>query len=218
VFRLDTEISGAAIPQLRQFGASINSHEAKDKMGEDLAALWAEQLRAQASDPRAKYPIPGASSTGYWGAAAHSTYYDVDLDGIFVGNTQIGLEFRYLGGTITPRNKRYLTIPASPESVGKRAGEFDNLKFARVMNPNYGRVMNALVIGLSPSNPRVKRVKSFKGLAYQPGMSTPQVMYWLFRSATQAARPEVMPTMRQIGDTAANAMEDFLASQGGVNS
>ena len=218
MFRLDTEISGAAIPQLRQFGASINSHEAKDKMGEDLAALWAEQLRAQASDPRAKYPIPGASSTGYWGAAAHSTYYDVDLDGIFVGNTQIGLEFRYLGGTITPRNKRYLTIPASPESVGKRAGEFDNLKFARVMNPNYGRVMNALVIGLSPSNPRVKRVKSFKGLAYQPNMTTPQVMYWLFRSATQAARPEVMPTMRQIGDTAANAMEDFLASQGGVNS
>ena len=69
----------------------------------------------------------------YAGAAASVQRPQVDGDDVVVAATREGVAQRYYGGTITAGSNgsgaKWLTIPAIPAALGRRAGSFSNLKF-----------------------------------------------------------------------------------------
>jgi hypothetical protein len=136
-----------------------------------------------------------------------------------VSVTQIGMRLRYYGGTVragknistvTGKLTRFLTIPASPETAGMRAGEFNDLDVALVMNPS-GRLQWALVRRASSAISIVRRKRSDGTVktAVRPGMlrAGGTVMFWLVRKATYRADPSVLPTKDEMVTTAVTAAE-----------
>ncbi len=93
----------------------------------------------------------------YYAQAARSVTARAAGGFALVSITQIGIRQRLYGGEITPKNgKRFLTIPADPAAYGMRAGEMQDLKVARVMNPD-GRLQWALVRRASSAISFVRR-------------------------------------------------------------
>ncbi|MDE2105147.1 MAG: hypothetical protein KGL39_48415 [Patescibacteria group bacterium] len=121
--------------------------------------------------------------------------------GAFVAITQTGFRQRLNGGTITPKNGVYLTIPAAPEAYGHRAREFPDLDFAYVHDPDTDSLRPALV-RRAQTKIRHRRVKgeggatTFKASAIATLM--PEVMYWLVRSVEQQPDPTVLPYAEQM--------------------
>lgn len=109
----------------------------------------------------------GGARTNFYAGAARGTQFEVRPDGFVLGIDQVGIRQRYQGGTITPKQAKYLTIPMSAAAHGKRAREFSDLKFAIV--PGVGR---ALVRG-------------------------DEVMYRLSKGVTQKADDSVLPSKEQ---------------------
>jgi hypothetical protein len=133
----------------------------------------------------------GGKRTNFYAQAARGTSFELTPTGFVQSVNQVGIGQRYFGGTITPKGgKKYLTIPMRAEAYGKRAGEFNNLRFAMV--PGIGP---ALVETEATS---LRKTRSKKG-----GVSTTRfksagevgggVMFRLVRKVTQQADPSVMP-------------------------
>ncbi len=58
---------------------------------------------------------------GYWASAARSVTQPIDHgDAIVIGIQQVGIALHYYGGTITPKQSKYLTLPTVPEAYDKR--------------------------------------------------------------------------------------------------
>lgn len=125
----------------------------------------------------------GAAPTGFYERAADNVQQpEVEPEGVSVSIDQQGLAQRLFGGDIAAKPGHWLTIPARAESYGKRAKEFDNLKF--ILFPSG---LAALVD---------KDEKAHEGTVY----------YWLVRSVTQPPDPSVIPSEDEIFEPAvANA-------------
>lgn len=71
----------------------------------------------------------GGKRTNYYAGAARATSFALQGDDtVVVSVNQIGIRQRVFGGTIKPRNAKFLTIPVAPEAHGKRAREFGDLE------------------------------------------------------------------------------------------
>lgn len=137
--------------------------------------------------------------------------------------TQTGFRQRLLGGPISPKAPRkYLTIPANPEAYGKRAGEFQDLEFAIVLDGN-GALRPALVRRASTaiSFTRRKRKDGSVKVTVKPGeLRGGEVMFWLVRKVNQRPDPSVLPSSEQMNATAGDAITRRiirLSDQGGNN-
>lgn len=118
-----------------------------------------------------------------------------------VSITQLGFRQRLFGGTIVPRNGRtYLTIPASPEAVGMRAGEFSDLRFTMAYDER-GAIRPALVRPVSQAVSFIRRKRKDGSIktTIKPGELRGGVMFWLVRKVTQRADPTVLPYAEQMG-------------------
>lgn len=135
----------------------------------------------------------------YYAGAARGTSFAVTPEGPRISTNQVGIRQRRFGGPIRPSaGKQFLTIPATPEAVGKRAGEFSDLDVARVLDPESGRLRWALVRRASTAISFAKRKAkdgsvrlSVKSSGLNQGG---QVMFWLVRKVEQRADPSVLPT------------------------
>jgi len=97
----------------------------------------ANAVRANFDDLEASRPNKlGGQRTHYYSQARSATRYVVEGDTAIVGIAQVGMRLRYYGGTVragvnpsavTGQPTKYLTIPATAESYGHRASDFDDL-------------------------------------------------------------------------------------------
>lgn len=127
----------------------------------------------------------------------------------------VGIRQRFYGGEIRPRFGKYLTIPVAPEAHGMRAREFNDLRFAMMVDPKSGDLRPALVRRASTAISFARRrgkdgVMRTTVLAgdYRNGG---QVMFWLARRVSQRPDPSVLPTRQEMLSTALEAGTRRLA-------
>ena len=139
----------------------------------------------------------GWPSTGFYKKCAAGTTGALDNEGfhVLVENADApgAIKFRYLchvngSGTINMKDK-LLTIPARAEFYGRRATDFDNLKFAM-----FASGAKALVIGKGGTGLvdfGTGKSHMFRGTGPR---SASVVAYWLVSSVTQSQGMPVVPS------------------------
>lgn len=152
----------------------------------------------------------------YYAQAARSVTTSRVPQGAVVSITQTGFRQRLKGGTIKAgqngSGRKFLTIPEDDEAIGKRAGEFKDLRLERnVINPRTGALMWALVRNMSTPITMRRRVQKDGSIktTITPGKvigRAGEVMYWLVRQVTQRADPTVLPHAEQMSGRAIDAI------------
>lgn len=191
-FRTTIEITGVQEleTRLREVPEKLVP-QARAVMARAGAGVVRDHLSAKNLLPN-KYGYP---KTNFYGQAARSVSSGVAGDDINIDVTgPVGLRQRRFGGTIRPKNVKFLTMPAAPEAYGKRAREFNNLRFAIVFDPKIQKSRPALVIAESTQLKLGQRRKDGSRKVTVLGEVGGGVMYWLLRSATQSPDPTVLPT------------------------
>jgi hypothetical protein len=146
----------------------------------------------------------------FYAQASRSITVTTVPQGAAVSITQLGFRQRLYGGPIDPKTGMYLTIPASPDAYGKRAGEFPDLHFAYVMDPETNALRPALVRNQSTpiSIRRRKKEDGSVNFHVTPGqLQGGEVMYWLVRHVDQDADPSVLPENSEMTASAVAAMD-----------
>jgi hypothetical protein len=183
MYGITIDISDTVTRQLSQFADNLSSASANAAAGGAVRRLLQDHFAML--DTRGN-KLDGRR-THYIADAARSISYQTEPDGVTVSIHQIGIGLHYFGGTITPINTKYLTIPARSEAHGRRAGEFDNLEIL------WGR-------------------KGPYGLGVKKGKEQGLVFFWLVKSATIQPDEETLPTEDEIMNTAIQAMLDQLGN------
>lgn len=149
----------------------------------------------------------GGKRTNFWAQCARSTSFVVVPEGALASINQIGFRQRLQGGTISPRNVKFLTIPAIAEAYGKRAKEFNNLRFAIIGGKP--ALIEAEHSGVRFGKKGVKATLNLGG----------KVFYWLVRKATQQPFPGALPTNEELGAAVVKALDSYIkraAEKGGA--
>jgi hypothetical protein len=105
----------------------------------------------------------------------------------------------YWGGRIRPVNAKYLTLPATAEAYGKRAREFNDLKFGFAPDPELDGAMRPALIQASSTVVSFGREKKDGTRSVNRGATLGgTVFYWLTKEVNQAGFPEMLPTEEQL--------------------
>ena len=149
----------------------------------------------------------GWPSTGFYEKGAQGTHGEITGDGfqILIDNEDApgAMRFRHYcyvngSGTITMKDK-LLTIPARQEFYGKKATDFDNLRFVMFKSG-----AKALVIGKGGTGIvdfATGRSKTVRGAGARTAM---MIAFWLVESVTQTADHDVIPNGQAYIDTVKN--------------
>jgi len=163
-----------ATPAVQRLARTLASPEIRDvigRAGRNVVKAHLEKL------DRSRHRAHVAHH--FYGRAARATSYRVTGQGAVVAIAQEGIAQRYYGGTIRPRRRRMLAIPARPEAEGKTPREFPDLFPVRKKTGFGGR-----------------QARGF--LARREGRRI-RIMFWLRRSVTQQPDPRVLPTDDELG-------------------
>lgn len=138
-----------------------------NRIGPPLAYHWADHLK---DFPRLPGPSHDMPSTGFGESVAESVQDLPIEDGLILRAHHQGIRQRYYGGTIRPRNKRFLCFGVKPESYGR----------------SYSEVARALGV-----KPRVKGEKADD--AQKAKRKLLREMFGFAKEVTQAPNPNVIP-------------------------
>ena len=133
----------------------------------------------------------GGKRTQFYADAARGTSSVTQPDGALISVNQVGIRLRLLGGTVRAgangSGKKWLTIPARAEAHGKRAGEFNDLRFVFFEH-------GAALVRNEQTTLKRKRDRKTGKVSYVAGEERGgEVMFWLKRSVTQKPDPGVLP-------------------------
>jgi hypothetical protein len=189
---------------LRKLAADLNQPELKRAAGRAVANFLRDHF-AVLESARSGKQMPGAA-THYWNRVIRASVQapkDVP-GGVAVSVNGVGLMLHWKGGTVRPIRTQWLTIPARAEAYGKRAGEFDNLRFIKFRGD-----LAALVERESTdiSFRRGKKGTSVRSSGSRGG----GVMYWLKKSVTLPPDDSVIPSQTAISTIAHDAIERAIA-------
>jgi hypothetical protein len=148
----------------------------------------------------------GGPRTNFYARAGRATQFRIEGDHVVVSINQVGMRLRYFGGTVKPKTRKFLTIPAIPEAHGKRASEFADLHFAFVADAE-GRLRPALVQG-ARTLIRTRRVKG-AARVYAAGQQARRAVFWLVKSATFQPDETVLPYPELVQAQALRAVTDY---------
>lgn len=156
----------------------------------------------------------GGERTHFYEQAANSVTHEVQDTLLRISIGHLGFRQRFQGGVIRARNAKFLTVPATKETHGKRAGEFANLRFA-VLEEGGPALIDTPRTDVTFGRKRKDGSRSVKGTVTHLGV---KVMYWLRRSVTQQADPSVLPTADELKRVAIESARDYLdtLTQGGA--
>jgi hypothetical protein len=194
-----------ATPVMRGLKQAANSKAAKQAVGMGLTRVVGDHLRAKDLEPNKQ----GWPKTHFYATAAQSiTAPEVDGNTVSISITQTGFRQRYLGGDIDPiGGRKFLTIPGNAVGYGKRALEFDGLKFAFAQDEN-GELHPALVS--TEAFQERGTVRNRRGMGPKPPFGPDTVVYWLYRHVHQDGDPSVLPTPEEIAAAAQQALSIYL--------
>jgi hypothetical protein len=128
----------------------------------------------------------GGRRTHFYAQVSRSVRQDLQGNAVKVSAVHVGIAQRYFGGTILPKNSRWLTIPVNSVAYGKRAREFD-LRYQPTKNNRSAGSKPVLVDNASD-----------------------QIFYVLVKKVVQQADPSVLPTENEIRETAINRAIKYL--------
>jgi hypothetical protein len=135
--------------------------------------------------------LGGRRTNYYFQASEKVNWREID-DGVVISIPQVGLALRVFGGTVRPKQKKFLTIPVNPAAHGKRASEFD-------LEVIFGRGGEPIALG------RKTRVK--KG--QNPG-ALREIMFRLAKHAIQRPDPTVAPSAERITASVTRAVDNYI--------
>jgi hypothetical protein len=131
----------------------------------------------------------GGRRTNFYSAAARGTNWRDAGDHVVVSIASVGIRQRYFGGTIKPKTKKFLAIPARTEAYGKTPREFSDLVFVQFKSGSA-----ALIRSHGDAPLRIDSAGNVSGGGHDLG----EVMFWLVTSVTQRPDPSVLPPMDDV--------------------
>jgi hypothetical protein len=189
VITVNTSVHGNAPYVVKAISRALEPKSLNPPIGRAVVNVFKRHLFGL---DRSRANVLGGERTHFYADAARGTHFDVLPDGVLVSVSQVGFRQRVLGGTITPKKAKFLTIPARAESYGKRASEFNDLEivFGRGGQPvalarrrqtslRVTGAATAAVLGVS----RVARGEETGG----------EILFWLRKSVTQRPDPSAAP-------------------------
>lgn len=199
-YQITVESKGKIAPET--IPAGLNGRVAKvagDHVKEHLFRL---------DDERAN-ELGGKRSHFYWNAA-QSVRHEALVDGAVVTINKLGLRQRWLGGVITAKNVKYLTIPARTESYNVPAPLFPRpLKFVQFKSG-----AKALVVDDRKETETVDyagNVKTVRGKRNKRIKTAGLVEYWLVPSVYQKPDETVLPSAGELASVVSAEMERYFA-------
>ena len=184
--------------QIRAELERIRSAETRRRLNGALGKRVEIVVRGHfAKRPRNKKGWP---SQGFWrrrmrNATALASY---DHEGAEVRIADPAINQKVFGGTITPKEGKYLTIPARPEANGRSPRTFSDLRFVPLRGR--GRLRGMLV---RTRQTFVKNRKQVGG----------EVFYWCVTQVTQAADPDALPSQVELDTAITDETGRFFARE-----
>lgn len=194
IVALSIRIEDYATPVIAAKIASLQPKQWLPRAMESVKVFWRGRLKELPGNRK------GWPSTGFWERAARSVTADMAGDNAAtISADHQGLRQRWLGGPIAAVNAKFLTIPISSISYGKRAGEFgDALKL--VVIPGKGcflALASSETLGKTKDGRRTRR-----GKAEPIARERLQFIYKLVKSVDQVGNAAVVPTSEEIAEIA----------------
>ncbi len=154
----------------------------------------------------------GGRRTNFYGKAARGTFFTVAPEGVVVTVGQQGMRQRFAGGVITPVKARFLTIPATAEAHGKRAGEFSDLKFAVIPGQGLALVRRQATQTKVVKTKQLGRFKAadITNASLQTTGGGLEVIFWRRKRVTQRPDPTVIPDAAAYGTAIASDLATWL--------
>lgn len=161
----------------------------------------------------------GATPTGHLERAAESVSSSSDADAATISITSPGIGRAFHDVTITPGSgKKYLTIPATAEAYGKRAGAFSDLRLAffkggllALVKADQSRVSDRKESGYGVESNAAQGKR-----APLQAASRPPVYYWLKTSVRQKQDRTLLPSDELLQSAAEEGVRDWLKDFLGV--
>lgn len=179
-------------------------------MGNRAEAMTRDYLMTQAEVRHGTADDLGATPTGHLERAVETVRNTADAQGATVQITSPGLSRAFRALTITPKGgRKYLTIPATAEAYGKRAGQFADLRLQF-----FGRGLLGLVKAEQSSLAGRKR----SGYDTEKAAATPDaqgkrrgtVYYWLKKSVSIPQDRTLLPSDGLYHEAATEGVRDWL--------
>jgi hypothetical protein len=180
-----------ATPELQFLRANVTPHRMAAEVGPRATRLVQRNFLTKEKTGNAK----GWPTTHFYARAAEATNWQEGFGFVMISVNQIGIRQRLEGGDIKPVNAGALTIPAVADAYGKRAGEFNNLRFGFALDPATGKMRPALVEA-EASQVKIGKIKKDGSRTMKhTGNTTAKIaIFWLLGGVTQKPDPTVLPS------------------------
>ena len=213
-----------ATPLLQRLAFIALGEKVNRAAAQGVVAMLERHFRALDAS-RSGRQFGGTNASHFYAKVARTIHAEASATeaSVGIGNEETrGIRQRYFGGTITPKNTKWLTIPARPEAYGHRAKEFGFL--IAIFGDNLGAGAGALVARqdtqiakMSGKNKgKMRGVKMLVGddkkkyIAESGTQGEGGVWYWLVKSVTQDPDPSVLPSNDWIADAAREAVGGWM--------
>lgn len=162
--------------------------------------------------PHKPYPNGLGKRTNYWAEAARQTAWSVEGNAALVTVNQPGIASRQKAQTITPKNKKYLTVPAIAEAHGRVASDFGNLRYVEFHKKD-GSIARALMEGGPKGATKGQSGKRVPGLNLYRKLTGHhwRVYFWLVKAVNIKADPGAFPDWRDVAMVARQAVMNYFA-------
>ena len=209
--KVDLSIGGNALRMLKQLEEGmINRVDLHQDIATREENLVRDYLISLAQTRHATADRLGATPTGHLERAAESVTSRSDADAATVSITSPGLRRAFGDITIVPVNAKWLTIAATAEAYGKRAGSFNDLRLAFFKSGRLALV-KADQSRLSDRKSSGYGIES-KAAKTDATKQRPPVYYWLVKSVTQKQDRTLLPSNALLQTAAEEGVRDWLKS------
>jgi hypothetical protein len=206
-------VTGDAQRMLSQLDQKlVNRGELHEDIATRAENVTRDYLRGIARTRHATARKLGATPTGHLERAAESVHSFSDAEGATIGITSPGIGRAFEDKVITPGpGKKYLTIPATAEAYGKRAGQFNDLRLA------FFKGGLLALVKADQSSLSDRKASGYSVEKKAAPKARPPVYYWLKKSVTQKQDRTLLPSDAMLQAAAEEGTRDWLKAFVGAN-
>lgn len=177
-------ISGGAIYSLAKLSDSLtNRRPLNAAIGKRGEVELREHFRERNQEPNKK----GWPAQDFWNRIRKSTALTaVDESGATIAIADPAIQQKIYGGEITPKEGKYLTLPAIAAAAGRSARTFQNLE-------PLIRIINGKARAIALVERRASNISYGRGGVRHTSSSIGGVVFWLVEKVKQKKDPRALP-------------------------